>query len=33
VKWLLSFGMYAGRLEMLTVFVLLTRLFWEEGAG
>ncbi|MCZ4262231.1 TrkH family potassium uptake protein [Limimaricola sp. G21655-S1] len=28
-KWLLSFGMYAGRLEMLTVFVLLTRLFWE----
>lgn len=29
-KWLLSFGMYAGRLEMLTVYVLMTATFWRE---
>jgi trk system potassium uptake protein TrkH len=27
-KLILSFGMYVGRLEMLTVFVLFTRRFW-----
>ncbi|ETX27318.1 potassium transporter KefA [Roseivivax isoporae LMG 25204] len=31
-KWLLSFGMYAGRLEMLTVYVLLVPAFWREVA-
>lgn len=31
-KWLLSFGMYAGRLEMLTVYVLLLPAFWREVA-
>ncbi len=31
-KWLLSFGMYVGRLEMLTVYVLLTAAFWREVA-
>ncbi len=31
-KWLLSFGMYAGRLEMLTVYVLLVPTFWREVA-
>ena len=31
-KWALSFGMYAGRLEMLTVFVLATPVFWRELA-
>ena len=31
-KWLLSFGMYAGRLEMLTVYVLLVPTFWQEVA-
>jgi trk system potassium uptake protein TrkH len=30
-KWVLFFGMYVGRLEMLTVFVLLTRGFWREA--
>ncbi|KAA9010161.1 TrkH family potassium uptake protein [Histidinibacterium aquaticum] len=29
-KWLLSFGMYAGRLEMLTVYVILLPSFWRE---
>lgn len=29
-KMLLAFGMYAGRLEMLTVYVLFTRSFWRE---
>jgi trk system potassium uptake protein TrkH len=29
-KMLLVFGMYAGRLEMITVFVLFTRGFWED---
>ncbi|CUH38897.1 Trk system potassium uptake protein TrkH [Jannaschia seosinensis] len=29
-KWLLAFGMYAGRLEMLTVYVLLVPAFWKE---
>ncbi len=29
-KVILSFGMYLGRLEMLTVFVLFTRTFWRE---
>ncbi len=29
-KWLLCFGMYAGRLEMMTIFVLLTPVFWRE---
>lgn len=29
-KLLLSFGMYAGRLEMLTVYVLLVPAFWAE---
>ena len=29
-KWLLSLGMYAGRLEMLTVYVLLVPVFWKE---
>ncbi|MBT9383684.1 TrkH family potassium uptake protein [Pseudooceanicola sp. CBS1P-1] len=32
VKWELSFGMYAGRLEMMTVFVLFTRTYWREIA-
>lgn len=31
-KWLLVFGMYVGRLEMLTVFALLTPTFWREVA-
>ncbi len=31
-KWVLVFGMYVGRLEMLTVYVLFTRLFWREFA-
>ncbi|MGR3757112.1 MAG: TrkH family potassium uptake protein [Tranquillimonas sp.] len=31
-KWVLSFGMYLGRLEMLTVYVLLTRTFWADAA-
>ncbi len=30
-KWVLVFGMYVGRLEMLTVFVLFTRSFWREA--
>lgn len=30
--WLLSFGMYVGRLEMLTVYVLLLPTFWKEIA-
>nr|WP_245216430.1 TrkH family potassium uptake protein [Sagittula salina] len=30
-KWWLAFGMYAGRLEMMTVFVLFTRTFWREA--
>ncbi|MGC9369412.1 MAG: TrkH family potassium uptake protein [Paracoccaceae bacterium] len=29
-KLLLCFGMYVGRLEMLTVYILLTRAFWRE---
>ncbi len=29
-KWLLSAGMLLGRLEFVTVFVLLTRAFWRE---
>ncbi|WP_223163195.1 TrkH family potassium uptake protein [Roseivivax sediminis] len=31
-KWMLSFGMYAGRLEMLTVYVLFVPAFWREVA-
>ncbi|MGR3572622.1 TrkH family potassium uptake protein [Brevirhabdus sp.] len=31
-KWLLSFGMYAGRLEMLTIFVLMAPGLWREIA-
>lgn len=31
-KWLLSFGMYVGRLEMLTVLVLLTPSLWRGAA-
>ncbi len=31
-KFLLCFGMYVGRLEMLTVYVLLTATFWREVA-
>jgi trk system potassium uptake protein TrkH len=31
-KWILSLGMYLGRLEMLTVFVLFTPAFWREFA-
>jgi trk system potassium uptake protein TrkH len=31
-KLLLCFGMYVGRLEMLTVYVLLTATFWREVA-
>ncbi|WP_353473140.1 TrkH family potassium uptake protein [Salipiger sp. H15] len=30
VKLILSFAMYLGRLEMITVYVLLTPLFWRE---
>lgn len=30
-KWWLAFGMYAGRLEMMTVYVLFTRAFWREA--
>ena len=29
-KWLLSFGMLLGRLEILTVLVLVTRAFWRH---
>lgn len=29
-KWLLSFGMLLGRLEILTVLVLLTPMFWQK---
>ncbi len=29
-KWIVVFGMYAGRLEMLTIFVLLFPVFWRE---
>ncbi len=32
VKWILSFGMYLGRLELLTVFVLFIPAFWREIA-
>lgn len=28
-KWLLAFGMLTGRLEILTVYLLFTRLYWE----
>jgi trk system potassium uptake protein TrkH len=31
-KWVLSFGMYLGRLEMMTVFVLISPSFWRELA-
>ncbi len=31
VKWLLSLGMYAGRLELMTVYVLFTPAFWHEA--
>ena len=31
-KWLLSLGMYVGRLEMLTVYVLLFPAYWRETA-
>ncbi|HBZ42746.1 MAG TPA: potassium transporter TrkH [Maritimibacter sp.] len=30
VKFILVFGMFLGRLELLTVFVLLTPMFWRE---
>ncbi|THB67587.1 MAG: TrkH family potassium uptake protein, partial [Spirochaetaceae bacterium] len=30
VKWVLSFAMMAGRLELFTVFALLTRQFWKR---
>jgi len=29
-KWLLSFGMLLGRLELLTVLVMFTPAFWQE---
>jgi trk system potassium uptake protein TrkH len=29
-KLVLAFGMYLGRLEIVTVYVLLTRTFWRE---
>ena len=29
-KWLLSFGMLMGRLEILTVLVLVTPMFWRK---
>lgn len=29
-KWVLCFGMFLGRLELFTVFVLLSRKFWER---
>lgn len=29
-KWVLCFGMFLGRLEIFTVFVLLSRKFWER---
>jgi trk system potassium uptake protein TrkH len=32
-KWLLSLGMYVGRLEMLTVYILLIPAYWREIAG
>lgn len=31
-KWVLSLGMYLGRLEMMTVFVLLAPAYWRELA-
>lgn len=31
-KWVLALGMYLGRLEMVTVFVLFTPVFWREVA-
>ncbi len=30
-KWILSFAMMFGRLEILTVIVLLTKRFWKEN--
>ena len=30
VKYVLVVGMYLGRLEMMTVFVLLTRAYWND---
>ncbi len=30
-KWVLMFGMYVGRLEMLTVYVLFTQSYWREA--
>ena len=30
-KWLLAFGMYAGRLEMLTVYVLMAPFSWRAA--
>jgi trk system potassium uptake protein TrkH len=31
-KLVLCFGMYVGRLEIVTVYVLMTRRFWQEVA-
>ena len=30
VKWVFSFGMIAGRLELWTIFILFTRAFWRK---
>ena len=30
IKWVLSFAMLAGRLELYTVFVLFTPMFWRR---
>ncbi len=30
IKWILSFAMMAGRLELFTVLVLFTPLFWKK---
>lgn len=29
-KWLLAFGMLAGRLELATVLILFSKMFWRE---
>jgi trk system potassium uptake protein TrkH len=31
IKWLCSFLMLVGRLEIMTVLVLFTRSFWKEN--
>ena len=29
-KWILTIGMIVGRLEIFTIFILFTKLFWKD---